>query len=110
MYFFRSPPRNLPGVSSSSLAFCVALSFAMGSVLSGIAGYVGMWVAVRANVRVASAATRSFQEAITVGLRAGAFTGIIVVSMVLIGIITLLIVVRFIVPAHLHQMPFLLIG
>lgn len=110
MYLVRTPPRNLPGVSSGSLAMCVALSFATGCILSGIAGYVGMWVAVRSNVRVASAATRSFHEAVTVGLRAGAFSGILVVSMVLLGIICLLFGVRLLVPAQLHQMPFLLVG
>jgi len=61
-------------------------------------------------VRVASAATRSFQEAVAVGLRAGAFSGILVVAMVLLGIIALLFGVRMIVPAHLHQLPFLLVG
>jgi len=111
LYAARTPPRNLPGVEASSLALCVALSFFVGCVLSALSGYVGMWVAVRSNVRVASAATRSFQEAITVGLRAGAFSGILVVSMVLMGIIALLFIVRMIVPAaRLHQLPFLLVG
>mmetsp|Transcript_90086 Transcript_90086/g.233649 ORF Transcript_90086/g.233649 Transcript_90086/m.233649 type:complete len:818 (-) Transcript_90086:541-2994(-) len=110
LYSVRTPPRNLPGVQSSSLALCVAISFAVGCVLSGIAGYVGMWVAVRSNVRVASAATRSFQEAVAVGLRAGAFSGILVVAMVLLGIIALLFTVRVLVPVHLHKLPFLLVG
>ncbi|CAJ1455192.1 unnamed protein product [Effrenium voratum] len=110
MYLVREPPKNLPQVSSARLAVCVAVSFATGCVLSGIAGYVGMWVAVRSNVRVASAACRSFQEAITVGLRAGAFSGVLVVSMVLLGIIGLLFGVRLLVPAALHQLPFLLVG
>lgn len=69
-----------------------------------------MWVAVRSNIRVASAACRSFQEAIAVGLRAGAFSGVLVVSMVLLGIIGLLFGVRLFVPAALHQLPFLLVG
>jgi len=103
-------PRNLPQVAASRLAICVTLSFAMGCVLSGIAGYVGMWVAVRSNVRVASAATRSLSEACAVGLRAGAFSGVLVVSMVLLGIISLLFIVRMLVPAQLHQLPFLLVG
>eukprot|EP00435_Cladocopium_sp_Y103_P018070 s1638_g4.t1 len=110
MYIVREPPKNLSQVPSSRLAVCVAVSFATGSVLSGIAGYVGMWVAVRSNIRVASAACRSFQEAIAVGLRAGAFSGVLVVSMVLLGIIGLLFGVRLFVPAALHQLPFLLVG
>ncbi|CAE7276392.1 AVPL2 [Symbiodinium natans] len=110
MYLLREPPKNLPQVASSRLALCVAVSFATGCILSGVAGYVGMWVAVRSNVRVASAACRSFQEAIDVGLRAGAFSGVLVVSMVLLGIIALLFGVRLVVPAALHQLPFLLVG
>ena len=110
MYIVREPPKNLPQVASSRLALCVAVSFATGAVLSGIAGYVGMWVAVRSNIRVASAACRSFSEAITVGLRAGAFSGVLVVSMVLLGIIALLFGVRLVVPAALTQLPFLLVG
>eukprot|EP00931_Biecheleriopsis_adriatica_P056228 TRINITY_DN33310_c0_g1_i1.p1 TRINITY_DN33310_c0_g1~~TRINITY_DN33310_c0_g1_i1.p1 ORF type:complete len:855 (-),score=165.95 TRINITY_DN33310_c0_g1_i1:68-2479(-) len=110
LYLVREPPKNLPQVSSFSLALCVAVSFASGCILSGIAGYVGMWVAVRSNVRVASAACRSLPEAVAVGLRAGAFSGVLVVSMVLLGIIGLLFGVRMVVPAGLHQLPFLLVG
>jgi len=110
LYLVRDPPKNMRHVSQTSLACCVALSFATGAILSGLAGYVGMWVAVRSNVRVASAATRSFQEAITVGLRAGAFSGVLVVSMVQLGIIGLLLAVRVIVPSTLQQLPFLLVG
>jgi inorganic pyrophosphatase len=110
LYMMRAPPKNLPQVESITLAMCVTISFATGCILSAVAGYVGMWVSVRANIRVASAATRSFQEAVLVGLRSGAFSGVLVVAMVLLGIITLLFVVRFLVPAQLHQLPFLLVG
>lgn len=110
LYVMRAPPKNLPHVESISIALCVTVSFASGCVLSGVAGYVGMWVSVRSNIRVASAATRSFQEAVLVGLRSGAFSGVLVVSMVLLGIIFLLFIVKFMVPAHLHQLPFLLVG
>lgn len=111
MYNYREPPKHLPGVTSFSIACGVAMSFFTGAVLSGASGYVGMWVAVRSNVRVASAATRSFHEAVEVGLRAGAFSGVIVVSMVLLGIIGLLFGMRMLVPAaKLHQLPFLMVG
>jgi len=111
MYLVRTPPKNLRHVERSTLATCVALSFATGAVLSGLSGYVGMWVSVRSNIRVSSAATRSFQEAVLVGLRAGGFSGVLVVAMVLLGIISLLFGVRMLVPsAHLHQLPFLLVG
>lgn len=54
-YFFRS-----------TLAFITVLSFLLGALCSGIAGYIGMWVSVRANVRVSSAARRSAREALLV--------------------------------------------
>lgn len=50
-----------------SSAFITVISFLLGALCSGIAGYVGMWVSVRANVRVSSAARRSAREALQVG-------------------------------------------
>lgn len=50
----------------STLAFITVLSFLLGALCSGIAGYIGMWVSVRANVRVSSAARRSAREALLV--------------------------------------------
>lgn len=53
-------------VFRSTLAFITVLSFLLGALCSGIAGYIGMWVSVRANVRVSSAARRSAREALLV--------------------------------------------
>jgi hypothetical protein len=50
----------------STVASITVLSFLLGALCSGIAGYVGMWVSVRANVRVSSAARRSAREALQV--------------------------------------------
>jgi hypothetical protein len=50
----------------STLAFITVLSFLLGALCSGVAGYIGMWVSVRANVRVSSAARRSAREALLV--------------------------------------------
>lgn len=47
-------------------AYITVASFMLGALCSGIAGYVGMWVSVRANVRVSSAARRSAREALQV--------------------------------------------
>lgn len=49
-----------------SSAFITVAAFLLGALCSGIAGYVGMWVSVRANVRVSSAARRSAREALQV--------------------------------------------
>lgn len=110
LYAMRQPPQNINNASSYTIALCVGLSFTAGAVLSGISGYIGMWVSVRSNVRVASAATRSLQEAILVGLRAGAFSGVLVVSLVQLGIIALLFVVNLMVPTSIKELPFLLVG
>ena len=60
----------------------------MGAFCSGLAGYIGMFIAVRSNVRTASAAQRSLKEAITVSLRGGAVSGFLVVALSLIGVST----------------------
>ena len=54
--------------------------------MSGLAGYIGMWISVRANVRTAAAATRSYQESIDTALRGGAVCGLLVVGLCASGL------------------------
>ena len=49
-------------VNNKTFALCTGFSFLLGATCSGISGYVGMWVSVRANVRVCSAARRCYNE------------------------------------------------
>ncbi|XP_028791058.1 pyrophosphate-energized membrane proton pump 2 [Neltuma alba] len=88
IYLFRSttPQQESSGLGRSSSAYITVAAFLLGALCSGIAGYVGMWVSVRANVRVSSAARRSAREALQVATRAGGLSALVVVGMAVLGI------------------------
>jgi len=87
----------------------VSLAFLLGAFCSCLSGLIGMWISVRSNIRTASASQTSFAKALSISFRAGAVSGITIVSMSLIGISGLYYIYSFLGYTAV-QIPALLVG
>ena len=99
-----------PVPTALNLAFWTTLSFVLGAACSVFAGYVGMWISIRTNIRTASAARTSLNDALRTALRGGAVSGLLVVSMSLLGVGGLYFLVSRLTAVPPAQIPLLIVG
>jgi len=101
------------------MAFITAISFLIGAVCSAISGYAGIWVSVRANLRVAAAARNDYNKALQICFRGGAFAAIINVALAIFGISLLFLILSFHFylnnknperPPPIQEIPVLIVG
>lgn len=114
--FFRPAETGANALTAGTLALYTTVSFLFGALCSGIAGYMGMWVSIRTNIRVAAAAQNSLNAALQTALRGGAVSGLFTVAMSLIGVSGLFAVLHAVAPAGVtadewtRRIPFLIVG
>jgi K(+)-stimulated pyrophosphate-energized sodium pump len=86
LYAYVRSPNPADPMPPVELAFWTTASFVAGALCSVVAGYIGMWVSIRANIRTAAAVRTSLNDALRIALRGGAVSGLFVVAMSLLGV------------------------
>jgi K(+)-stimulated pyrophosphate-energized sodium pump len=99
-----------PVPTALNLAFWTTLSFLLGAACSVIAGYIGMWISIRSNIRTASAARSSLNDALRIALRGGGVSGLLVVAMSLFGVGGLYLLVSKTTAVPPERIPLLIVG
>ena len=97
-------------ISPTTEGLMTGIAFLVGAICSGLAGYIGMYISVRSNVRTAAAAQKSLKDAITVALRGGAVSGFLVVALSLIGVSSIFGIYSNILGNPPQIAPFLIVG
>jgi K(+)-stimulated pyrophosphate-energized sodium pump len=86
LYAFIRTASSADPMPPVQMAFWTTLSFVLGALCSVIAGYIGMWVSIRANIRTAAAVRSSLNDGLQIAMRGGAVSGLFVVAMSLLGV------------------------
>ncbi len=106
--FGTEEPPGIQPIEGWELAWRTGVAFFVGALSSAVAGIIGLIAAVKTNVRTTAAASRSLGEAVTVSLRGGAISGILVVALSLLGVYALFML--FGGGDHPEAAPFLIVG
>lgn len=118
-YQFRpvgASPEGVALLGNTALGIVASLAFVFGAVCSAFAGYVSMWVAAQSNIRVASAARRSYGEALVICFRGGAFSAVLNLTMCITGVTSLYTLLHLVFASsadsllRAHDIPMLLVG
>ena len=110
LYAAVRPPTEHDPTTPFNMAVATTISFVFGALCSGVAGYIGMFVSIRANLRTASAARTSLNDALRIALRGGAVSGLFVVSMSLLGVGGLYLAMKAFFGVSDEKIPLLIVG
>lgn len=111
-------PKGVAQLGNNVLGLVAGFGFTFGCICSAISGYMSMWVAAQSNIRVASAALRSYNESLIVCFRGGAFSAVLNLTLCLFGITTLFVVLNYVFSSNTEpesglntvDIPMLLVG
>ena len=78
--------KGIEGMTAFGIGWRTAVAFLVGAFCSAISGFIGMYIAVKSNVRCAAGAQKSLTEAVTIALRGGAVSGFLITALSLIGV------------------------
>jgi len=109
-YAFLKPHSATDVLPPMVQAMWVTISFVFGAACSLVAGYVGMWISIRANIRTAAGTIKSTNEGLQIALRSGAVAGFMVVAMSLLGVTGLYYAVQLITGIDPTKIPLLIVG